>query len=1125
MTSEDQDLRKWAAEAMTARPATYIPPAMDSHLGVNGARRESEGGLSSWMSKSSAPPAGSDAAYDTFSRFYRPHATDLESSPESHRRSSYLYDGLRDRPSSMFASTSSATQAANASSDSISSVAALDAHDDSEQRAVSPTQSSRQRHGSQRSHHNLKSCLKAGSNIDDDSPSTPLASSSTLAMHPSSNAPTLKSVQISDDLPRHKNDVVSSSDGSPISSPMASKLVRRNAAHKHVSSEQRRRASLTNAQAHVRSHSHNSPSLTESTCDSEEDAPAIVTPLDENGPQYSGNTPPMDTLGDAVADRVGISRGMDQVGSEISEPLRLITQLRLPSRRASLAKEEDNPQPGAHTSPLNAHSALETNAAAGVTATADATAPNLSRSTLLDIGYEPGITPPTSRTNQGVQGSNGDVPFSAVATPTSIVSAGVEMGLGVRMASVALSSQLPETSSSGLNNITEPRFARTPANLDLHTITAGLRLTDSQLPLHTDEPRLSQFVHLNKSDRAADEITFAELDRDDAELNRRRTTGGLQARREAHQGPVGKRRVHRTGTQDPHGDANLNTSSSAHSRHTSLSTMVDIDEAQASGSSNPCSTRGSSPFIGPQALPGATSTPVDTPSHGHKVLLSPSLGHQAETGSFHSRSGHGFDDHAGMHDASGFNKANAGKFAQFAAGNNNLAGGLMGIGEVGHFGPGVRAKVAQLIEAFIGTVPVTGEEGETINLIEYGTLNSRSGLLLRPAISALARRAHQEAALSQEERDKQNVKFGYFDGWNVSDPPSASRKANSGPQQQASRVSFCITHEDAPTSDFRPTMQMLESHHESYLDALWQSRHSPCLTNAIFPAYAARPFASRLAPPRTMHLGISLMDLHWTHTPVNSQVSRATTAQAELTAFLNARANEFKKNGLLVLAYIARSEDSPSPAALSSDPMTESEDASISSTSPSEQKERLQNVSDAKPRKDIWTTLSNTLAPCIQRLVSCGMLKSDVARHLLELPMHPRTAKQTRAALKSVEESWKLEWSCGLGYDGPNSPKLGEEGVPSEPLPLRLAHPAWKAYDSGCLSRNPFTEHMIQLFKNLYESHFRSVLREKGKLSKGAVEFVLDSLWDALFSRIVDQYPSSIKDVEIEVCIYALRRC
>ncbi|CEH18914.1 hypothetical protein CBOM_05614 [Ceraceosorus bombacis] len=67
-------------------------------------------------------------------------------------------------------------------------------------------------------------------------------------------------------------------------------------------------------------------------------------------------------------------------------------------------------------------------------------------------------------------------------------------------------------------------------------------------------------------------------------------------------------------------------------------------------------------------------------------------------------------------------------------------------------------------------------------------------------------------------------------------------------------------------------------------------------------------------------------------------------------------------------------------------------------------------------------------------------------------------------------------------------------------MPLRLAHPAWKAYRAGALPRVVFIEHLLALFKSLYEVHMRLVLKERGKLSKGACEFVLDSLWDVLQS-------------------------
>lgn len=1049
--NEPKDLHRWAAEALTARPETYTAPPLESLSNstsslLSSGRRESEAGVP-WSSKSSAPPVGGNfsriysnemssngTSYDAIPRFHTPNH--LESAGTS-RRESFLSNGLRERPSSMFAVTSPTSDTSFALQ-----ISEIEGNEDHTGQSSAPAYNQ----GTQR-HPSLKSCLKQYyPTAEEDKSETQTAlhsmnSQSSLGGHGIGSVQ--KSVHISDDLPRLKESMeTSSGSSSPISSPMASRLVRRNAAHKRNTSESRaNRRSFGPNHQHSQSHSHNSPTLTDdTTCDSEEeDGIAIATPMDEDGP------------------------------SEQSPRMRVTGSLR--DARESKNHEKDN----------------------------SGTVPFLSRATLLDIGREKGLTPPTMQDDNhrsqvaSLTGTSADA-LSQVISPTSVVSAGLGMGLGARMGPSAFSTQIPQTSSSDMNNFIEARFDRFAGQMDMNALAmSGLKLTEAQ----------NEFISnvKVKSDRAADEVTFAELDRDDAELNRRRTTGGLQSRREVRSsGVVGKRRVHRTGTQDPHG---------AH--------MNEIEEGSASVDSSNFSTNHSSPYVGPHQMHGATSTPLDTPSHGHKALLSPSIEYKAESGSFHSRYG---DDQRDFADR--VREANNDvhdKFAQPAIGGAyNLDGGLMGIGEVGHFGPGVRAKVSELIEAFIGTIPLTGVEGETVNMMEYGALNSRSGSLLRPAISSLAKRAIAKEE-SEEEGSKDDIKQNYFQ----------NRQHRFGSQVvENSQINFCVTHEDAPSTDFRAMTQMLETHRDSYLNAHWQAKHSPCLTNTIFPSFAARPFASRLAPPNTMHLGISLMDMHWTHTPNNVHVSRATTAQAELTAFLNSRSNEFKKDGLLFMAYIARSDEpvrpSLGPDRLSSDPVMTDDENSTYSISPIEK--NTSNIANAQafklPKKDIWTTLSNTLAPCIQRLVSCGMLKSDVARHLLDLPMHPRTAKQTKAALKSVESKWKLEWSCGLGHTDKED---SASTLPNEPTPLRLAHPAWKAFESGCLSRVPFTEHMIQLFKNLYECHFRNVLREKGRLSKGAVEFVLDSLWDALFSRIVDDSSASTaKDIEIEVCIYALRR-
>ena len=99
----------------------------------------------------------------------------------------------------------------------------------------------------------------------------------------------------------------------------------------------------------------------------------------------------------------------------------------------------------------------------------------------------------------------------------------------------------------------------------------------------------------------------------------------------------------------------------------------------------------------------------------------------------------------------------------------------------------------------------------------------------------------------------------------------------------------------------------------------------------------------------------------------------------------------------------------------------------------------------------------------------------------------------------------------------------------SIPEPLRLPHPACAAFNAGVLHPGELSEQLIHLLKNLYETHFRMILRERGKLSKGAVEFILDSLWDVAQSRILDHCmldkgKSPFSNLELGVQLFALRR-
>lgn len=307
------------------------------------------------------------------------------------------------------------------------------------------------------------------------------------------------------------------------------------------------------------------------------------------------------------------------------------------------------------------------------------------------------------------------------------------------------------------------------------------------------------------------------------------------------------------------------------------------------------------------------------------------------------------------------------------------------------------------------------EEDDVIGIAEYGSLNSLSSSLV-PHITA------------------------HF---------SSSSEGNT--------PSFTVTYSDGPGSDFRSLMRQVDSTSYEY-----PYHH---LNSNVYSSFAARPFPVQVVPPRSITVGFSLMDLHCRRTPSSIGLSAAAAAHNELQAFLNTRAQEIKKGGLLLLAFIQRQEDEsiaavaaakskragdqespeePSftspiaahlhgplnhlattqekkitsfkshlpatlpvsfpPANVSSSLnsslqtlSTSAESASTSasllgSSASSSMSRRRSESSPCRPcfktdsaakRTDVWSTIPALLAPCIQRLVSTGLIKSDTASHLL----------------------------------------------------------------------------------------------------------------------------------------------
>lgn len=79
-------------------------------------------------------------------------------------------------------------------------------------------------------------------------------------------------------------------------------------------------------------------------------------------------------------------------------------------------------------------------------------------------------------------------------------------------------------------------------------------------------------------------------------------------------------------------------------------------------------------------------------------------------------------------------------------------------------------------------------------------------------------------------------------------------------------VSFQVTHTDKVASDFRPLIQQLESHSDSYLNPTWGASHRPTLDNKVFSSFAGRPFGAKVLPKASVSVGFSAMSLHWLST-------------------------------------------------------------------------------------------------------------------------------------------------------------------------------------------------------------------------------------------------------------------
>ncbi|GAA5906799.1 hypothetical protein JCM8208_000043 [Rhodotorula glutinis] len=460
-----------------------------------------------------------------------------------------------------------------------------------------------------------------------------------------------------------------------------------------------------------------------------------------------------------------------------------------------------------------------------------------------------------------------------------------------------------------------------------------------------------------------------------------------------------------------------------------------------------------------------------------------------ETGSWGASTGAGTGGAGGGAGGAGGGGGGAGKKGGWQ-GNE-----LMGNAAAGTYAARTKDALAELLAEHVDGVPLDDAD-ETVHVVEYGALNSRSCALVSPVIEHFAER---EAARIQ--------------ALATVDPDDL--------------LSFQVTHADQPDADFRCLSAYLDADPDSYLR---KSRADLGLDGRIFSTFAARPSGVKVLPKKSVSVGFSAMSLHWPSTDRKYRVAPATLAHGELMAFLSARASEFKPGGLLTLAYIARSEEAalaanspgtyspsasgaPSPA-MGNSPLIEPASATSGiphaarspalplperTTPPGGSPASTSPTTQVQPRKkDVWAHLTSVLGKAIQRLVSTGLLKPQVARQLLALPLHPRTPRQTQACLRASAHSWDVLDSSVVV----------------------MSHPAWTGVEHGTVAIESWADQTIQVVKTFWEDEMRSVLRN-ALGSRGACEWVLDCLWTVAKEKIEEQPPHPL---DLEVQLVALRR-
>ncbi|WVQ94340.1 hypothetical protein IAU59_001419 [Kwoniella sp. CBS 9459] len=396
-----------------------------------------------------------------------------------------------------------------------------------------------------------------------------------------------------------------------------------------------------------------------------------------------------------------------------------------------------------------------------------------------------------------------------------------------------------------------------------------------------------------------------------------------------------------------------------------------------------------------------------------------------------------------------------------------------------------------------------------------------------------------------------------------------------------------VTHQCDADFDTRLLQANLASESASYRKI--KAIPSP----VVLTSFSFAGFAETAFPPNSVDLAISAGELTKIHgvmppKPVYMFTSRAEEreqrADKDLTAWLKSRAKEMKPGGILACSFAIRTSPAadqssrtgtpkveqvsqppqaspynysaslPTSPRTSLDghnmdtyttPMTEVNQTPFVSAQALPSPPATNGRSARRYRPDIWQAMSHALSPAIQRLVSLGEIKTQVAPLLVDVPFWPRTLDSMRMTLSrltdwdvlsesatsesglkggeemirsiSDESDVMLPEHLGEAYSFEEKREWADAGVRI----VRLSHPAWRAFREGKIDRAAYARRIAQYCRSVYEGHLKKVLRERGRMDISQCETTVQELFKVLVEKCE---LGALDALEIDVGIVVLKR-